>query len=127
VRVCAAALASALGLVVAGCGGSEASKPVAQPGEGRRVLVASGCLACHQLGSDGSSGPGNSLTGIGARRTRAQIRRAIVSPALSPGGAPAMPAYEDLPEPMLDALVAYLAAQREAPGGPACDEGADCG
>ena len=101
----------------------EAAKLAAEPNGGRRVVLASGCLACHQIGPDGSSGPGNNLDGIGARRTRAEIRRAIVSPRGT-----VMPPYAELPRRMLDALVSYLATLRgAATGGTACSADADCG
>jgi hypothetical protein len=45
------------------------------------VLVQSGCLACHQIGTSGNSGPGNNLSAIGSRRSASQIRRALVSGA----------------------------------------------
>lgn len=126
------AIAALLGLPAAassGCGGGEtatvvATAPVASPvrdapiADGQRVLERAGCLACHQLGKRGNSGPGNSLAGIGARRSAAEIRRSLLD-------APApMPSYGDLPREQLDDLVAYLAALR---GPTPCPYDADCG
>ncbi len=100
----------------------QAAKLLAVPAGGRRVIAAAGCLACHQIGSDGNSGPGNNLTGIGARRSRAEIRRALL------GAKAPMPSYRDLPRKELDDLVAYLSALRgRSPGGEPCPDGADCG
>ena len=108
----AAALGCALALLVAGCGGDDETGTVAKtttsrtstatavaPGppvrdapvaDGRRVFERSGCLACHQLVVKGNPGPGNNLTGIGSRRSPAEIRRSIVD-APNP-----MPSYREL-------------------------------
>ncbi len=135
-----ASLACLAAMALAGCGGGDgdngdtartpstdttamARPPGPGPGArpdpqlvaGRRVLEQSGCLACHQIGATGNSGPGNNLEGIGARRTPAQIERALTdSPA-------PMPSFAALPSARRDALVAYLAALR------GCPEGSDCG
>src|SRR5204862_5077291 len=93
----------------------DAAKLAAEPNDGKRVVLASGCLACHQIGSEGNSGPGNNLSGIGARRSAAQIRGALLH-ATAP-----MPSYRELPRAQLDDLVAYLSALRGgAPGDPPC-------
>jgi ubiquinol-cytochrome c reductase cytochrome b subunit/menaquinol-cytochrome c reductase cytochrome b/c subunit len=125
----------------AGCGSDKEHAAVSQPrtviatavperpavrdapvARGREVLVRSGCLACHQLFTQGESGPGNNLTGIGARMSRTEILRAVVNPT-SP-----MPSYRDLPSGDLDDLVAYLSALRSnTPGGPPCPGDVDCG
>ncbi len=91
--------------------------------DGRRVFERSGCLACHQLGSEGNSEPGNNLTGIGGRRSPAEIRRSIVD-APNP-----MPSYRRLGRERLDDLVAYLSALRggSSAGDPPCPDGSDCG
>ena len=108
---------------MAGCGGGDdPARTAPAPAGGARLVAAFGCLACHQLGSEGNSGPGNNLTGIGARRSRAEIRRALLDPK-----AP-MPSYRALPREQLDDLVAYLSALRgSSPGGEPCPDGADCG
>jgi mono/diheme cytochrome c family protein len=96
--------------------------PAGEPVSGRRIIDAAGCLACHQLGSAGRSGPGDNLGAIGERMSAAEIRRALVSPQ-----AP-MPSYRALPRAQLDVLVAYLSALRGAgPGERPCPEDADCG
>ena len=138
-----AALGCGLVLATTGCGGDkEAATLTATPSrtqtatalppvppvrdapiaDGQRVFERSGCLACHQLLTRGNSGPGNNLTGVGARMSKAEIRRALLdAPSL-------MPSYRQLPREQLDDLVAYLSALRgNAPGGPPCPDEADCG
>ena len=115
-----------LAVAVAGCGGGSdddraattATTPTRISGE--RVLTGAGCLACHQIGERGNSGPGDSLAGVGARKSPAQIRRALLNPE-----AP-MPSYRQLSPANLDALVTYLASLRDSGGGNCPDE-ADCG
>lgn len=117
-----AVVACTLALVVAGCGGDAEPAATAPADDGRRVILASGCLACHQIGSEGNSGPGNNLSGIGGRRSAAQIRGALLN-ATAP-----MPSYRSLPRTQLDDLVAYLSGLRgDAAGGAPCPDGADCG
>ena len=104
----AAAVACALLVAVAGCGGEDGPagpetplssdfptgpvtidspelrglygdlrrKEAAEPDDGRRVVLAAGCLACHQIGSEGNSGPGNNLSGSGSagRPPRSAVR-----------------------------------------------------
>jgi mono/diheme cytochrome c family protein len=112
--------ACVLAVAVAGCGSDDdradktATTPIRLSGE--RVLTGAGCLACHQIGERGNSGPGDNLAGIGARRSPAQIRRALLNPE-----AP-MPSYSRLSPANLDALVSYLASLRGD-----CAEGSDCG
>jgi menaquinol-cytochrome c reductase cytochrome b/c subunit len=113
-------VACLLVVAVAGCGGDEdraettATTPTRISGE--RVLTGAGCLACHQIGERGNSGPGDNLDGVGTRKTPAQIRTALLNPE-----AP-MPSYRQLSPANLDALVAYLASLRGD-----CPEGSDCG
>lgn len=83
-------------------------------------MAGADCLACHQIGTRGNSGPGNNLAGIGARRSPAQIRRALLH-AKAP-----MPSYAQLAPDDLGALVAYLAELRDTGGG-ACPDDSDCG
>jgi mono/diheme cytochrome c family protein len=120
--------------LIAGCGGGDGDAPetvtaprtvaaTAPPAHGpiavgRRVFEQSGCFACHQIGTRGKSGPGNNLSGIGERRTPAQLHRALVD-ARAP-----MPSYSTLPRRERVAVVAYLSALR---GGPGCVTGSDCG
>jgi mono/diheme cytochrome c family protein len=82
------------------------------------VFVRSGCLACHQLGARGASGPGTNLAGVGARLSRTAILRALVD-------APApMPSYRKLAAARLDDLIAYLTTLRD---GMSCPGESDCG
>jgi len=75
---------------------------------GRRLVVESGCLACHRIGRAGHDGPGQDLTDIASRLPPSAIRRTLISPT-----AP-MPSYRSLGKGKLDAMVAYL-VQRRAP------------
>ena len=126
----AAALAWALAVAVAGCGGDGQTESVAEPPPaprvqpdtqveaGQRLVARAGCLACHQIGADGASGPGNNLDGIGTRRSASELRGALLdSPA-------PMPSYRDMPRRDRDAIVAYLSALR---GDAGCADGSDCG
>lgn len=145
-RASLAGLVVACGLSLAACGGDDEGAvatattatvatvpapqevdvpvPVSLPPAERRRFVAgrgvasrSGCLACHRIGAAGSDSPGTNLAGIGARRSRAQLRRALVDPQV------AMPAYDELPAGELDALVTFLSALGDA----TCPDGSDCG
>lgn len=143
-RSVALGCALAVVLALAGCGDRERSKiapttPTAAPMTtvpgpgagarpdpqlvtGQRVVVRSGCLACHRVGAHGNDGPGRDLAGIGARVAAPAIRAALVTPT-SP-----MPSYRALPRSELRALVAYLSSLRDAPPGAArCRDGDDCG
>jgi mono/diheme cytochrome c family protein len=133
------ALGCALALAFTGCGGDDSKAPATSPrtatalplvpevrdapiADGQGVFARSGCLACHQLFKKGHSGPGNSLTGVGARMSPAELRRVLLR-------APApMPSYRRLAREQLDDLVAYLSALRgSATGGPQCPDDVDCG
>ncbi len=137
-----AAVGCVLAVAVAGCGGddkktaavtvSRTVTAVALPqtpavrdapiARGRMVLERAGCLACHQLFTQGNPGPGDSLAGLGARKSATEIRRALVNPT-----AP-MPSFRKLPAKDLSDLVAYLSALRaNPPGGPPCPDDIDCG
>lgn len=73
---------------------------------GRRVTAASGCEACHRIGSQGNRGPGPSLTHVGARLSARQIRHALFAPK------PPMPSFRGLPHRKLHALVRFLSLLR---------------
>ncbi len=73
---------------------------------GRRLVVESGCLACHRIGRTGHDGPGSNLSGIGSRFPPSAIRRSLTAPV-----AP-MPSYRSLGKGKLDAMVAYLTQLR---------------
>jgi len=76
---------------------------VATYNAGKRVAAQSGCLACHQFGENGNSGPGPELSDIAARLPKQAIERTLINPT-----AP-MPPYDSLPPEKFDALVAFLA------------------
>ncbi|HEV7805097.1 MAG TPA: cytochrome c [Solirubrobacteraceae bacterium] len=84
----------------------------------RRAVTDAGCLACHQIGPRGNSGPGSNLDAIGDRLPRSAIRRSLLDAA-----AP-MPSYGQLPPERLDAIVAYLSSLRD---GASCPDDRDCG
>ena len=73
---------------------------------GRVVLLQSGCLACHRIGTAGNAGPGQDLSQVGTRLAPAAIERAILD-ATAP-----MPSFSGLPKPKLRALVAFLSLMR---------------
>ena len=101
-------------MALAGCGGDggPASSGPADPNlsaeerRGADLITRTGCLACHRLDGEGQSKPGSDLTGVGARRTAAQLRESLVKPPTP------MPPYTSLPADDIDALVAYLASRR---------------
>jgi mono/diheme cytochrome c family protein len=81
----------------------------AQPLTGHAVMLRSGCLACHQIGTAGNRGPGPNLTDVGSRLSPAAIANALADPA-----AP-MPSFQEIEhsDPIAwRALVAYLARLR---------------
>ena len=69
---------------------------------GRKVVVGSGCLACHKIGDNGNSGPGPDLTHIASRLPRQGIARTLVNPT-----AP-MPSFRNLPPAKFKAVVNFL-------------------
>jgi mono/diheme cytochrome c family protein len=95
---------AALAFAAAGCGGADGREEAGgAPSDGALVYADAGCASCHRLGGAGAAGPGSDLTGVGARRSAAELRRALESP---PSG---MPAYDGRLSPSeLDALVAWL-------------------
>ena len=114
-------VACLISVAVAGCGGGDddrAGKTTTTPTRlsGERVLTGAGCLACHQIGERGNSGPGDSLAGIGARKSPARLRRALLDHE------PPVPAYRRLTPRNRAALITYLASLRGD-----CPEGSDCG
>ena len=86
--------------------------------EGRKLVIATGCLACHQIGGKGASKPGQNLDGVGGRRSDDELRQALVAPPA------AMPSYDVLSDGKLDQIVAYLSSLG---GGEDCPSGSDCG
>jgi mono/diheme cytochrome c family protein len=85
--------------------------------EGRKLVIATGCLSCHQIGGEGATKPGNNLDGVGGRRSDDELRQALVQP---PAG---MPSYDVLTDGKLGQIVAYLSSL----GGEDCPAGGDCG
>jgi mono/diheme cytochrome c family protein len=74
---------------------------------GRRLYDREGCAACHSIARVGS--PRSPLDGVGSRRTAEELRLWIVDPqAMRPGIR--KPAYDDLPEEEVEALVAFMAS-----------------
>jgi hypothetical protein len=73
---------------------------------GMTVVVRSGCLACHRIGLQGNSGPGQNLTHVGSTLSGRQIEHAILDPT-----AP-MPSFKNLPATKLKNLVYFLSMLR---------------
>ena len=74
---------------------------------GEQVVAQSGCAACHKFGENGNSGPGPSLTRVGARLPAQAIQRTLINPT-----AP-MPSFSSLSEEspkQFQQLVGFLAA-----------------
>src|SRR5579884_3539394 len=69
---------------------------------GAAVVGQSGCLACHQLGSNGNNGPGPILTHIGSLLEPAAIASTLRNPT------PPMPSFAKLPQQKFNALVGFL-------------------
>jgi len=104
-------------LAIAGCGGDDeapatrtgpgaGARPDPQLVTGQRVVVQSGCLACHRIGERGNRGPGQDLSAVGRRLPSAAIRRSLVDAEAS------MPSYRELGKSKLAALVVYLSSLR---------------
>ncbi|MBA3301426.1 MAG: c-type cytochrome [Thermoleophilaceae bacterium] len=78
---------------------------------GKDVAAQSGCLACHQIGENGNTGPGPNLSTLAERLPRQAIARTLVNPT-SP-----MPSYQQLrdeePE-KFNELVGFLSTLRES-------------
>jgi len=69
---------------------------------GRTELSQLGCLACHQIGTEGNNGPGPNLTHIGQILHSQALRSSLINPT-----AP-MPSYKNLSSRQLRALVFFL-------------------
>ena len=69
---------------------------------GAAVVGQSGCLACHQLGSNGNNGPGPILTHIGSLLEPQAIASTLRNPT------PPMPSFAKLPQQKFNALVGFL-------------------
>jgi menaquinol-cytochrome c reductase cytochrome b/c subunit len=69
---------------------------------GAAVVGESGCLACHQLGSNGNNGPGPILTHIGSLLEPEAIASTLRNPT------PPMPSFRNLPAQKFNAVVGFL-------------------
>jgi ubiquinol-cytochrome c reductase cytochrome b subunit/menaquinol-cytochrome c reductase cytochrome b/c subunit len=72
---------------------------------GAAVVGQSGCLACHQLGSNGNNGPGPILTHIGSLLEPQAIASTLINPT------PPMPSFKGLEQnspQKFNALVGFL-------------------
>ena len=90
--------------------------PAAGTDRGAAVYAAQKCSMCHSLEGKGQAkGP---LDGVGSKLSADEIRQWIVNPAemtakTNATRKPPMRAYPNLPKEDLDALVAYMLAQKK--------------
>ncbi|MBA2371528.1 MAG: cytochrome c [Chloroflexi bacterium] len=113
---CIAIVAAA---IIAACGETPATEPVAR---GRQVYRALDCGRCHQIGSEGARvGPELTHVGTAAEERRPGAAREYLRASLQDPGSYLVPGYRDtMPRGLtrglsptdLEALVAYLGAQR---------------
>ena len=93
-----------------------AQAPAGDAARGAAVYAAQKCSMCHSLEGKGQAkGP---LDGVGSKLSADEIRQWIVNPAemtakTNATRKPAMRAYPNLPKEDLDALVAYMLAQKK--------------
>lgn len=81
---------------------------------GLRLYLEDGCPSCHRLARVyRATAGGPSLDGVGARRTRAELLVRLREPQRASPGSPMPPSSREAHE--LEALAAFLLAQREAP------------
>lgn len=91
--------------------------PPADAGRGPGIFVAQGCAGCHSLRGVGN--PRSALDGIGAGRTREDLRGWITGTGEAAEELPASvvrrkAGYRELPEDELDALILYLSTREAA-------------
>ena len=87
-----------------------ATPDASNPAHVKKLLADNNCLLCHKVGHEGGD-IGPSLNGVGARRTEAEIRAAIVTPPAKTkaGGPNPMPSYDKkMSDEDLKSLVHYL-------------------
>jgi len=72
---------------------------------GREVYEEQSCSVCHSIAGEGS--PRSPLDGVGSRLDADEIRLWIVNPQEARPGV-RKPAFDDVPDAEVDALVAYL-------------------
>ena len=91
--------------------GAPAAQDAAQIERGREVYVEERCRICHSIGDDGNSrGP---LDGVGSRLSAEDLELWMIDPdtiaeRTNSTRRPAMPAYPELSEDDLAAIVAYM-------------------
>lgn len=90
-------------------------RPVAANETGARLFREQGCTSCHALG--GAGNPRYPLDGVGARRSRDELRAwttgtGLAAERLSPMVVRRKERYQDLPDADMAALVEYLSAAR---------------
>jgi mono/diheme cytochrome c family protein len=115
--MCALVLTAIVGAGSAMAAGTAAAQaPAADAARGAAVYAAQKCSMCHSLEGKGQAkGP---LDGVGSKLSAEEIRQWIANPAEMTAKAnatrkPPMRAYPNLPKDDLDALVAYLLAQKK--------------
>ena len=69
---------------------------------GELVVGQSGCLACHQIGSNGNNGPGPNLTHVGSLLPAQAIASTLRNPT------PPMPSFRNLPPKKFQQIVGFL-------------------
>ena len=79
---------------------------------GREVFRSVGCTGCHSAEGEGRSR--YPLDGVGSRLSADTLRAWVVDPR-SVDPSVRKPAYDDLPEEDVDALVAYMQSLRKEP------------
>ena len=109
-----AAAAIAIAITAAGCGSARRDEPAAPPVKLRTAMARRGelvfmreCTRCHP-GGEAGLGPALNDKPLPGSLIRFQVRNGL-------GAMPAFP-KELIPDPDLDAVVAYLKALRRAPG-----------
>jgi mono/diheme cytochrome c family protein len=90
-----------------------ASTDMALIARGRAVFVSESCLRCHSLEGDGN--PRLPLDGVGRRRSSIELRAWVTAAAsvrteLSGSAIRAKEGFAELPEPDLEALLAFLSS-----------------
>ncbi len=70
--------------------------------QGELVVGQSGCLACHQIGSNGNNGPGPNLTHVGSLLPAQAIASTLRNPT------PPMPSFRNLPPQKFAQVVGFL-------------------
>lgn len=77
---------------------------------GKQVYRENRCSMCHSIAGEGS--PRSPLDGVGSRLTEEEIRNWIVAPQTMQADV-RKPAYDDLSDESLEALVSYMMSLKE--------------